>query len=85
MSIVPSSEIAGIHRTSTGPGGTHPPFGLRQAVFRVGPEGCILLGFHADDSGRPAVPDRDALSPDFQAGLTEFWRRQPGLTQRGES
>lgn len=48
----------------------------------AGPEGCTLLEFYADDSGRPAVLDRDALSPEFKAELEEFWRRQPGAAHR---
>lgn len=51
----------------------------------AGPEGCTLLEFYADDTGRPAVLNRNALSPEFTAELADFWRRQPGTTQWSES
>jgi hypothetical protein len=41
----------------------------------AGPEGCTLLEFYADDTGRPANLDRDSLSDGFKAELAEFWAR----------
>lgn len=41
----------------------------------AGLEGCTLLEFYADDTGRPANLDRDNLSNEFKAELAEFWAR----------
>jgi hypothetical protein len=41
----------------------------------AGPDGCTLLEFYADESGRPANLDRDSLSEEFKAELAEFWAR----------
>jgi hypothetical protein len=41
----------------------------------AGPEGCTLLEFYADDTGRPANLDQDSLSDEFKAELAEFWAR----------
>lgn len=41
----------------------------------AGPEGCTLLEFYVDDTGRPANLDRDSLSDEFKAELAEFWAR----------
>jgi hypothetical protein len=40
----------------------------------AGPEGCTLLEFYADDTGRRANLDQDSLSEEFKAELAEFWR-----------
>lgn len=41
----------------------------------AGPEGCTLLEFYGDDTGRPANMDRETLSDEFKAELAEFWAR----------
>ena len=53
----------------------------------AGPDGCTLLEFYADETGRPANLDRDSLSEEFKAELAEFWARsrsaQAGREQSG--
>jgi hypothetical protein len=49
--------------------------GVEYGPSVAGPDGCTLLEFYADDAGRPADMDRDALSEEFKAELAEFWRR----------